>query len=727
MLESLLDQLARQRGIGDAYHNYRGDLMWVSRETKKAILGAMGCPTEDTAAIEHALHERETERWRSPLGPVAVVHPDRAGVTVAVGADELDRALEWRVVLEGGGELHGRVRAGDLPELERGEIDGRWQTRRSLALPGDIAHGYHSLRIGVQGGGGAECALIVAPRSCFEPQVLRDGRRLWGVAVQLYTLRSRRNWGIGDFADLEDVVRGCAPHGASFIGLNPLHALFPGNPWHFSPYSPSSRHFLNVLYIAVERVPEFAECDAARHAVAAPAFQSELERLRATPNVDYPGVASAKMPVLRTLFGHFRREHLARDSQRAALFKAYVAERGETLRLQALHDAIDEHLRAQGGDRYWGWPVWPEDLRHPAHAGVRAFETAHSDTVDYYAWLQWLADEQLGAVQRLARELGMSVGLYGDYAVGVNPSGAETWSDQALYRKGAGVGAPPDALALKGQDWGIPPQDPNVLTAERYLPFRDLVAASMRHFGALRLDHVMALFRQWWVPVGLGATEGGYVHYPLDDLMSVLALESERHACLVVGEDLGTVPPEMSHAMSERSVYSYRVLLFEKHPGGAFLRPDEYPRRAIATVTTHDLPTLKGYWSADDIALRERLALYPNEEIRMYVVHERVRDRGALLEALDLEGLRPAGCDGSEDSYGDALAVAIHVFLARSNSALVVVQAEDLVGMADPVNVPGTCDEHANWQRKMSCDLDEIFRSPQVRRLLEAVQAARTV
>jgi 4-alpha-glucanotransferase len=208
--------------------------------------------------------------------------------------------------------------------------------------------------------------------------------------------------------------------------------------------------------------------------------------------------------------------------------------------------------------------------------------------------------------------------------------------------------------------------------------------------------------------------------------MSVLALESERRACLVVGEDLGTVPPEMSHAMSERSVYSYRVLLFEKHPGGAFLRPDEYPRRAIATVTTHDLPTLKGYWSANDIALRERLALYPNEEIRMHVVHERVRDRHALLEALDLEGLKPAGCDGSDDSYGDALAVAIHVFLARSSTALVVVQAEDLVGMADPVNVPGTSDEHANWQRKMSCDLDEIFRNPRVRHLLGAVQAART-
>jgi hypothetical protein len=316
MLESLLDQLARQRGIGDAYHNYRGDLMWVSRATKKAILDAMGCPTEDTAAIAHALHERESERWRSLLGPVVVVHPGRSSVTVALAADELDRAVDWRVILEGGGELQGRVRARDLVELERGQLDGRWQTRRALALPEDIPHGYHSLRVTVEGGAGAECALIAAPRSCFEPRAVREGARLWGVAVQLYTLRSARNWGIGDFADLEDVVRGCRACGASFVGLNPLHALFPGNPWHFSPYSPSSRHFLNVLYVAVERVPEFAECVAARDAVADPQFQAELERLRATANVDYPGVARAKLQVLRTLFDHFQREHLAHGSQR---------------------------------------------------------------------------------------------------------------------------------------------------------------------------------------------------------------------------------------------------------------------------------------------------------------------------------------------------------------------------------------------------------------------------
>ena len=727
MLDSLLDQLARQRGIGDAYHNYRGELLHISRETKTAILAAMGLSTSDAAAIERELHERETRRLRSLLPPVAVVHPHRNRVMVAVPGDSLERELAWRVATDGGDEVQGRVRAAELHEHERREVDGRWQTRRELPLPGDLPHGYHTLHVVLDGGTSESCALIVAPLPCHEPRVLHDGGRLWGVAVQLYSLRSEQNWGIGDFADLAAVVRICAEQGAAFIGLNPLHALFPGNPSQFSPYSPSSRHFLNVLYIAVDRVAEFAHCAEAQAVVQSADFQAELARLRATPVVDYPGVAQAKLRILKLLHAQFRRDGSARAAARAAPFQAYRIERGEPLRRHALHDAIDEHMRADDRHFYWGWPMWPAELRDPTHAGVQAFEQSHAETVEFHAWLQWLADQQLGEAQALGRRLGMPIGLYGDYAVGVNPSGSETWSDQALYRKGAGVGAPPDALALKGQDWGIPPQDPNVLVAEHYRPFRDLIAANMRHFGALRLDHVMALFRQWWVPAGLGSTAGGYVHYPLDDLMSVLALESERHACLVVGEDLGTVPSEMSRAMDERGVYSYRVLLFEKRPDGSFFAPGEYPRRAIATVTTHDLPTLCGYWSGGDIDLRRRLSLYPSEEARQHVADERVRDRQALLAALEANGLKPADASAAPDAYTEALAHAIHVYLARTASALVVLQAEDLIGMADPVNVPGTNEEHANWQRKMACRIDEIFDRDSVRALLRDVHFARAV
>ncbi|MGI9245828.1 MAG: 4-alpha-glucanotransferase [Steroidobacteraceae bacterium] len=723
MLDSLIDRLASQRGIGDAYHNYRGDLVHVSRASKQAILAAMGCPVDDPDAIERALQAHEAARWTSLLEPVAVVHPARPAVAVAIAAAALDQEITYALQLEDGSAREGRVRAGDLRETERAEIDGRWRTRRELPMPTDLPHGYHTLRIAL-GAVEAACALIVAPGKCFEPAVLHDGRRLWGVAVQLYTLRSPRNWGIGDFADLDDVVRTVGAAGGAFVGLNPLHALFPANPWHFSPYSASSRHFLNVLYVAVERVPGFDECAEAREAVAAPGFQAELERLRGTANVDYPGVARAKLRILELLHAHFTQTQAASNTGSSRAFAAFKAERGDTLRLQALYDAIDEQMRSRG-DRYWGWPVWPEPLRHPDGADVMEFARRHASRVDFYEWLQWLADAQLSAVQRRGRELGMPIGLYGDYAVGVIPSGAETWADQALYRKAAGVGAPPDALALKGQDWGIPPQDPNVLKAERYQPFRRLLAASMRSFGALRLDHVMALYRQWWVPVGLEPTQGGYVHYPVDDLMSVLALESERHQCLVVGEDLGTVPPEMTRLMTERAVYSYRVLLFEKHGDGRFREPGEYPRRAIATVTTHDLPTLKGYWAGSDVDLRERLALYPDAPTCARVRQERQYDRESLTWSLGQQGLEPVGHD-AEAGFSAGLAHAVHVFLGRSASALVVLQAEDLAGMADPVNVPGTCDEHPNWQRKMTTDLCAVLAQPHNRELLRQVAAARS-
>ncbi len=726
MLDSLLDSLARSRGIGDAYYDYRGELKPFSARTKTAILAAMGCNVTDAAAIQHEIDEADAARWRALLPPIAVLRPGRTGVVLAVADSLLEQTLTWIATAADGKQRRGSARVGELQEFERRELDGRGVTRRLLSLPEDLARGYHTLEVALPAGPRGDCTLIVAPSRCFEPKALAAGEKLWGVAVQLYTLRSRDNWGIGDFADLEFVVRHCALHGGAFVGLNPLHALFPANPRHFSPYSPSSRHLLNVLYVSLPRLPEFAECAEALRRAAEPAFLTGLERLRATDEVDYPGVAAMKLPLLRLVYDHFVREHLARGTARARAFLAYQEERGEPLRLHALHDAIDARLRAQDEQKYWGWPVWPAELRHPGNIGVQVFAAANAENVRFHAWLQWVADDQLAGVQRLAAELGMPIGLYGDYAVGVNPAGSETWSDQSVYRMGAGVGAPPDPLALKGQDWGIPPQDPHALVAARLVPFRHLVAANMRHFGALRLDHVMALFRQWWVPVGLGATEGGYVHYPLDDLMAVLALESERARCLVVGEDLGTVPDEMRRAMAEYAVYHYKVLLFEKAADGGFLAPADYVRRAIATVTTHDLPTLRGYWEGRDLALRDRLNLFPGEEIRRYVYDERTADRARLIKALEAAGLRPETAKSGDSPFSDELARAIQLYLARSAAALAVLQIEDLIGMTDPVNVPGTSTEHANWQRKITDGIEDVFEDEAIAQFLEDVQFARS-
>jgi 4-alpha-glucanotransferase len=339
---------------------------------------------------------------------------------------------------------------------------------------------------------------------------------------------------------------------------------------------------------------------------------------------------------------------------------------------------------------------------------ARRFAETHSPRVEFYAYLQWLAHDQLVSAQALTRELGMPIGLYGDYAVGSNPSGSETWMDQTSYRLGAEIGAPPDPLALKGQGWGIPPQDPSVMESQRLAGFVRLIRNNMRYYGALRLDHVMSLFRLWWVAAGDSPTEGAYVHYPLQHLLTVLALESSRAACLVVGEDLGVVPDEMRRAMPEFGLYHYKVLLFEK-AAGRFRRPDEFVSRALGTVTTHDMPTLRSYWEGRDIELRRELNLYPSTEILNDVLREREQDRAALLAALREQALQPPAPASPSESFTPELANALHIYLARSRTILVALQIEDLLGMVDPVNVPGTDREYPNWQRKLTADIEDMM------------------
>jgi 4-alpha-glucanotransferase len=463
-------------------------------------------------------------------------------------------------------------------------------------------------------------------------------------------VRSRDNWGIGDFADLKLLIRWLAPRGAGFIGLNPLHALAPADPLRASPYSASSRHFLNILYIAVPAIPEFATCAAALAHTNARDFTARLDALRSADLVNYAGVADLKFEVLELLFRDFVERHLAADTERAAAFRSFIAAGGALLQSHACFDALDQHFRATLGTPS-GWMSWPEEYRDAGGAPARHFAATHPMRVEFHLYLQWVAHEQLTGAQSLARELGMPIGLYGDYAVGSNPAGSETWVDQASYRMGAEIGAPPDPLALRGQGWGIP----------------------------LRLDHVMSLFRLWWVAAGDPPTEGAYVHYPLDKLLTVLALESARAGCLVVGEDLGVVPDEMRRAMPEYGLYHYKVLLFEKD-GSRFRRPNEFVARALGT---------------------------------------------RLLDALRQEGLQPAAPATASEPFTAQLANALHLYLSRSPTKLVALQIEDLLGMVDPVNVPGTDREYPNWQRKLTLDLEAMAGRADLDAALAAVNETR--
>jgi 4-alpha-glucanotransferase len=720
---ALIERLAELRGIGDGYHNYRGELQHFSLQTKAGILGAMGCAVDDDSALAAEIAHIEAARWRKFLPAVATARTARIGFDINVTAREFGGMIVWRVLLEDGSRLDGSVSSADCAEVWRGEVAGSWITRRRFELAVDMPPGYHAFEAKMAGGAPDHCCLIVSPPKCFEPAALAEGRRLWGVAVQLYTVRSHVNWGIGDFRDLEILIRWMASCGAGFIGVNPLHALAPADPAQSSPYSASSRYFLNVLYISVPAVPEFEECLAARARMADPEFARRLHGLRAQPLVDYRGVADLKFEILALLYQDFRDKHLAAHSERARDFLDFVARRGLALQLHARFDALDRHFRAAHGAAS-GWMSWPQEYRDVNGNAAARFAAEHPAKVEFYAYLQWLAHEQLVQAQALTRELGMPIGLYGDYAVGANPSGSETWVDQASYCLGAEIGAPPDPLALKGQGWGIPPPDPAVLRAQPLHGFVQLIRDNMRYYGALRLDHVMSLYRLWWVPAGCAATAGAYVHYPLHQLLSVLSLESTRSSCLVVGEDLGVVPDEMRRAMPEYGLYHYKVLLFEKI-AERFRRPDEFLRHALAAATTHDLPTLHSYWEARDIELRRRLNLYPSAQIESDIVRERDQDREMLLMALRQQGLNPAHPSAPLEPYTEELGHALHLYLARSSSALVALQIEDLLGMIDPVNVPGTFAEYPNWQRKLTASIEDMAARSDLKSRLTEINRAR--
>jgi 4-alpha-glucanotransferase len=722
MTATSLDQLAEQYGIGYAYHDYRGELKPFSTATRIALLRAMGV---DTSGIPTLPTTAETRDGILATGfPHVLVIQQGDPVVFAVPASALDGGpLSWTLETEGGASESGTLSTpGSTQHESRAPHDEVFTWVVPLRHRPDL--GYHRMTIRASTGEAVPVRLIVAPARCYEPEALQNQKRLWGITLQLYTLRSSTNWGIGDFGDLMELIELAAPLGCGLIGLNPLHALFPADPEHNSPYSPSSRQFLNPLYVCLPRIPEAQACRPLQSFLRNDGVEV-LERIRAAPNVDYLAVAALKLYWLRILHQEFRLHHLSAETERARSFHRFVSAGGDALRLHAMFDALHLHLK-DNSLATGGWPGWPAHYRDPASAAVVRFVAEHEGEVEFQLYLQWLAAEQLAAAQHLARQKGMPLGLYGDVAVGVSAGGSETWSNPRLYVTDAAIGAPPDPLALKGQDWGIPPQSPFELTRQGFDPFINMLRQNMRSVGALRLDHVMALFRQWWVPRGCIATDGAYVHYPLAELMRVLCLESHRNCCVVIGEDLGTVPDAVREAMQRHAVAHYKVLLFEREPDGTFKSPAAYERCALAAVTTHDLPTFRGWWEAVDIAIARRLDLFPDEAARMRATDARAADRHRLMAALVRSGLWHWQPHEPLPAYSHALMRAAHLYLALSNAELAVVQLEDLAGMVDPVNVPGTYQEHPNWQRKMSHPATSIFHREDVREMLGAMSIART-
>ncbi|WP_300320501.1 malto-oligosyltrehalose synthase [Accumulibacter sp.] len=707
-----LARLAARCGIAADYSDVWGQPHATPAHTLSTLLAAMHFPPEaDPAALLRDLDESE---WRRVLPPVSVLSAGVApAVPVSLPAALASQPHRWILSDENGASTSGSFQPDQLPRLGEQRLDRVDFIRGELLLPPLDEPGYYRLEVEQPGRSGMAqetMTLIVTPSSCFQPEAVQGTGRVWGPTVQLYGLRSRRNWGIGDFGDLRTLIDLSADAGGGVVGVNPLHALFAEDPTRISPYSPSSRCFVNALYLDVEAIPEFAECEAARNIVASERFQGRLRRLRAAAQVDYQEVSAAKREVLAAVYRHFRDQHLASDSHRARAFRVFRADGGQGLEWHARFEALQEHFR-RDNVAVWGWPAWPAEYRDPRAPAVAAFAAEHAEAVEYFAWLQWLADEQLTALGQQSWRRGLGIGLYQDLAVGVNPGGSEAWAWQDAFAKGAYVGAPPDEFNPVGQDWGLPPLVPHRLQEAAYAPLIAVLRANMRHCGALRIDHVMGLVRLFWVPVGLPASQGAYVGYPLEDLLGIVMLESQRNRCMVIGEDLGTVPEGFRPRLATAGILSYRPFLFERGPEGHFKPPAEYPRQALVAVSTHDLPTLQGFWKGHDLDTRARLQLFPSEDQYDQVVVERAQDRARFLMALKHEELLPEGATVHPFSVPEItpdLAVAIHAFLARTPAQLLVVQPEDILGVVEQANLPGSRDDqHPNWRQRLPLDLED--------------------
>jgi len=717
----LIEQLAQLVGFHQSYTDSFGNQVFAKDEARHTLLKAMGYDLSNDNVLEQQIKLLNEQTWRNmlPATHIAKCEVHENSVAISLKSAAIDN-LTWEIITETGATLSGQIVLSSLAKIDEINLDSQNFAKYQLALP-QLEQGYHQLSISY-GEQTAQCHLIFAPQTCYSPQEAST-EKMWGYAAQLYSLRSENNWGMGDFGDLLNLVEKSAEQGVSAIGLNPLHPLYPNNPAHRSPYSPTSRCFLNVMYIDVTNAPNFKECKAAQQRFNSADFQEKLTFAKTSELIDYPAVAEVKHQILALLFAEF---HKSASQELLSEFNDFKAEQGEDLQNLTTFDALYEHYRELDENAY-GWKMWPAAYQEPTSDEVKAFQTSHATRINYFAYLQWLAHRQLTAVAENAKTHGMPVGLYLDLAVGCDGSGVDVWCDKEVYVSGAAVGAPPDAMNTLGQDWGLTPINPVALKQQGYLPLVKALRSNMQYAGALRIDHILGLMRQYWVAPGMKADEGVYITFPLEDILRIIALESRREACVVIGEDLGTVPDGFGEIMAAAGLLSYKVLFFERWDSGLFMRPELYPAQSMVTVSTHDLPTLTGWWTGRDLEWRQELDLYPSVAMGQQERTERVEDRQLLTSALDDLNVMDMtkAPQQAPAKMNIELSVAVQKYLAQAPSHIQLIPLEDVLEVVEQVNIPGTIDQHPNWRQKLPVALEEFFQQDSVNAIASAMQQAR--
>ncbi len=765
--DGALRELAERLGILSSYLSQDGsELRSTSNDTRAAILAAMGHDVSSEERARGVLTELEVGDEERVVEPVLVVRERvlrgeesldersrAAGSSEAAEHGSRSRAAESREVVEnesrpraaGAGALRFHVpeswgvRAGERvdytlaigeaesPAAERGERgivheggatvgeDG-WFT---IALARPPAPGYYDVGIRIAARGlraEARQRLIVAPDRCVTPS-----RAGYGIIANLYSVRGARSWGVGDLTDLADLARWSGEHGAAFVGVNPLHALRTVGG-EVSPYSPVSRLYRNSAYLDIEAIPELVASSEARAMLGDVSMRAELAQMRSSDRVEYERRARLARPILEALHRSFA-ERSSNDDDRRRAYAAYREREGRSLDEFATFMALDEHF-VRGSNTSVTWQKWPVEYRSPASPAVREFASAHELEVDFHRWLQFELDRQLAAAAAAGSGAGLSMGLYQDLAVASAPYGSDVWARPDLHAHGVSFGAPPDDYSATGQNWGLTPLDPHRLRSDGYRFWTALVRSALQHAGAIRIDHILGLFRQFWIPAGMTGSDGAYIRFPTDDFMGILALESARHGAVIVGEDLGTVPPEVPGTLRDWGILGTRVLLFERERDGSFRPASSYEPLSLTTADTHDLPTLAGFWEGNDVALAARLGRLPDAEAEAAALRSRQNDRRLLAERLIADGALGAqegnttDCSNATAELGKSISLpgsaalrdAVHRFLCSTPAVLVGISLDDLAGETEPVNVPGvSAEQFASWTRRMRTPLAELI------------------
>ena len=676
-----LRRVADANGVATGFWDWYGNWVGVSASTLLKVLGALGLPLDESSTVgdvHEALRLTEEREWRRTLPPTIVARQGGGYMFPVHVPDGSWVNVQW--VLEDG-------RKGSCDQVDRyvapRMIDGELVGRATFDVPHWLPLGWHRLVATVEGGHVESATLIIVPNTLSLP-LLESSRRVWGVNAQLYSTRSASSWGIGDATDLADLAAVCADKGADFLLINPVHASQPVSPLENSPYLPVSRRWLNPIYIRPESIEEYAFLPQASRAAIEQLSDETRQFATREDLIDRDRSWEAKREALEIIFAAPRSYH--RQSQ----LDRFIERGGSELSNYALWCALVERE---------GTIELPEDLARSSAPRVELERLELAERVDFYQWCQWVAAEQLEHAQHVAREVGMEIGIMADLAVGVHPYGSEKWSRPELFASGMSVGAPPDVYSQQGQNWSQPPWSPRSLAESGYLPLRDMLRAALANAGAVRIDHILGMFRLWWIPEGRAATEGTYVYYDHEAMMGVILLEAQRAGAVVIGEDLGVVEPWVRDYLRDRGVLGTSVVWFEKEGGGWPLRPEHYRDRALAAVNIHDLPPTLGYIRGIQTTLRSELGLLTDD-----IETVRAGDR-LELEQVGAR-LHEYGCiDGAEPSERETVE-GLYRYVAKTPSKLVVASLVDAVGDVRPQNMPGTgADQYPNWCVPL-CDSD---------------------